>query len=122
MTSMISCNRAPATGDRRPPAANPMAAIDRPMPRNTLCNAIDRDRRAMRIASTSRSSRSTTSTTSAASEEAVAPRAPMATPTSAAANAGASLIPSPTITVTAAVELPARLPTSPRETFPPGPD
>ena len=38
-------------------------------------------------------------TTSAASDDALAPRAPMATPTSAAAKAGASLIPSPTIRV-----------------------
>ena len=38
-------------------------------------------------------------TTSAASDEAVAPRAPIATPTSAAARAGASLMPSPTMTV-----------------------
>ena len=37
-------------------------------------------------------------TTSAASDEAVAPRTPIATPTSAAARAGASLMPSPTMT------------------------
>ena len=38
-------------------------------------------------------------TTSAASDEALAPRAPIAMPTLAAAKAGASLIPSPTIKV-----------------------
>ena len=38
-------------------------------------------------------------TMSAASDDAVAPRAPIATPTSAAARAGASLMPSPIITV-----------------------
>ncbi len=53
----------------------------------------------MAAASPNRSSRSTVSTTSAASEAAVAPRAPSATPTSARASAGASLIPSPTIMV-----------------------
>jgi hypothetical protein len=36
-------------------------------------------------------------TASAASAEAAVPRAPMATPTSAAASAGASSVPSPTI-------------------------
>ena len=45
--------------------------------------------------------RSVVNTMSAASEDAVAPRAPIATPTVAAASAGASLTPSPTITVTA---------------------
>ncbi len=40
-------------------------------------------------------------TMSEASDDALAPRAPIATPTVAAASAGASLIPSPTITVTA---------------------
>ncbi len=39
------------------------------------------------------------STTSAASDDAVAPRAPIATPTSASARAGASLMPSPTMIV-----------------------
>ena len=71
------------------------------MPASALCTAIRRARRAISIASASRSSRSVVSTTSAASEEAVAPRAPIATRTVAAASAGASLRPSPTITVTA---------------------
>ena len=64
----------------------------------TLSRAMRRERRAMRMASGSRSRRSTVMTTSAASELAVAPRAPMATPTSALARAGASLMPSPTMT------------------------
>ena len=51
------------------------------------------------IASPTRSKRSVRITTSAASEEAVAPRAPIAIPTSADASAGASLMPSPTIVV-----------------------
>ena len=55
----------------------------------------------MSMASASRSSRSVVSTMSAASEDAVEPRAPIATPTVAAARAGASLTPSPTMTVTA---------------------
>ena len=65
----------------------------------TLWTAIPRERRAIRIASATRSSRSTTRTTSAASDDAVAPRAPIATPTSAAASAGASFTPSPTMIV-----------------------
>ncbi len=77
-----------------------MAPNDRPMPTSTLCSAIERERLAIVMASATRSSRSTISTTSAASLEAVAPRAPIATPTSAAARAGASLIPSPTMIVT----------------------
>ena len=61
--------------------------------------AIERARRAIWTASVRRSSRSTVMTMSAASEEALAPRAPIATPTSARARAGASLSPSPTITI-----------------------
>ena len=75
-----------------------IATSDIPMPAITLCRAIVRARWAMRIASGSRSRRSTVITRSAASELAVAPRAPMATPTSAVASAGASLMPSPTMT------------------------
>ena len=69
------------------------------MPTTTLWSAMRRLRRAMTTASPSRSRRSTVRTTSAASEEAVAPRAPTATPTSASASAGASLMPSPTMIV-----------------------
>ena len=98
MTSIASCSSAPATGGSAPVIANSIAPMDRPMPITTLWMAIVRDRRAIRIASGSRSRRSTVMTMSAASELAVAPRAPIATPTSAAASAGASLIPSPTIT------------------------
>ncbi len=68
------------------------------MPTITLWSAIVRARRAIRMASGRRSSRSTVITRSAASELAVAPRAPIATPTSAVASAGASLMPSPTMT------------------------
>ena len=98
ITSIASWISAPMTGGSTPVVATSMAAIDRPIPTTTLWIAIDRARREMRMASGSRSSRSTVMTTSAASELAVAPRAPMATPTSAAASAGASLRPSPTIT------------------------
>ena len=65
-----------------------MAPSDRPMPTTTLSRAMRRLRRAMTSASPSRSRRSTVSTTSAASDEAVAPRAPTATPTSASAERG----------------------------------
>ena len=64
-----------------------------------LCRAMARARLAMTTASETRSRRSTRMTTSAASDDALAPLAPMAMPTSAAASAGASLIPSPTISV-----------------------
>ena len=53
-----------------------------------LCSAMARARLAMTTASATRSRRSTRMTTSAASDEALAPRAPMAMPTSAAASAG----------------------------------
>src|SRR5439155_524519 len=53
----------------------------------------------MATASATRSSRSTRMITSAASDEALAPRAPIAMPTLAAANTAASLMPSPTIRV-----------------------
>ena len=98
---MPSCSSAPNAGGSRPNAATTIAASDIAMPASALCTAIRRARRAISIASARRSSRSVVSTTSAASEEAVAPRAPIATPTVAAASAGASLRPSPTITVTA---------------------
>ncbi len=96
---MASCTIAPPTGSSSPNAPNSIPTNDRPMPITTLWTAIPRERRAIRIASATRSSRSTTRTTSAASDEAVAPRAPIATPTSAAASAGASFTPSPTMIV-----------------------
>ena len=99
-TSIPSWMIAPATGPNRPKAANPMNPNDRPMPMSTACRAIPFERRAMKIASTRTSRRSTISTTSAASDDAVAPRAARATPTSAAASAGASFKPSPTMIVT----------------------
>ena len=68
------------------------------MPTSTLWRAIPSDLRPMRIASATRSIRSTTMTASAVSDETVAPAVPIAIPTSASASAGASLIPSPTIT------------------------
>ena len=98
---MPSCSSAPAAGGNHPSAAIAMATNDNVMPTTALCTAMRRDQRAMSIASARRSRRSVVNTMSAASEEAVAPRAPIATPTVAAANAGASLTPSPTITVTA---------------------
>ena len=73
-----------------------IAAIDSPIPVPTACSATVLDRRAMKMAS---ARASTAKTTSAASDEAVAPRAERATPTPAAARAGASLIPSPTMIV-----------------------
>ncbi|MNO75215.1 hypothetical protein D3C76_662450 [compost metagenome] len=76
-----------------------MASNDIPMPTSTPWRAMKRVCRAMSSASTRRSRRSTNRTTPAACAEAVAPLAPMATPTLAAANAGASLMPSPTISV-----------------------
>ena len=97
---MASWNSAPPTTGNSPTAPRIIPPNDRPIPISTLWTAIPRDRLAIRIASARRSSRSTTRTTSAASEDAVAPRAPMATPTSAAARAGASFTPSPTMTVT----------------------
>ncbi len=69
------------------------------MPIMTLWRAIRRARCAIMIASPTRSSRSVRMTTSAASDEALAPRAPSATPISATASAGASLMPSPTMMV-----------------------
>ena len=98
-TSMTSCRTAPAAGGRYPTAATIIAASDSPMPTRTACSAIRCERRAMRIASARASIRSTVSTTSAASDEAVAPRAASATPHPAAASAGASLTPSPTMIV-----------------------
>ena len=97
-TSIASWSSAPATGSRSPAAAAPIATIDSPIPMPMLWTAIRRERRAIRMASGSRSRRSTAITRSAASELAVAPRAPIATPTSAVASAGASFSPSPTIT------------------------
>ena len=87
--------------DRREQAGRgrAMAARDMAIPARTLCRAIRRVRRASAVTSPSRSRRSTVSTASAACDEAVAPRAPMATPTSASASAGASLMPSPTMIV-----------------------
>ncbi len=82
--------RAEEHGPERQP--HPDDARSAPRSSGTAC--------AIAIASATRSSRSTISTTSAASLEAVAPRAPIATPTSAAASAGASLMPSPTMIVT----------------------
>ena len=96
-TSIASCTSAPPTGSSNPNAPNSIPTNDRPMPITTLWTAIPRERRAIRIASATRSSRSTTKTTSAASDDAVA-RAPIATPTSAA-SAGASFTPSPTMIV-----------------------
>ena len=86
-------------GHRRshPTVAASMATPDKPMPAIMLCTAMRRVRFAMTIASLTRSSRSVRMTTSAASDEALAPLAPMAMPTPAAASAGASLMPSPTI-------------------------
>ena len=98
-TSMASWVSAPQVAGSHPTAATPMASRESPMPATTLWVAMARERRAMTTASPSRSSRSTVRTTSAASDEAVAPRAPMATPTSARARAGASLMPSPTMMV-----------------------
>ena len=97
-TSIASWISAPATTGSAPNAANPIATSDIPIPAMTLWTAIWRDRFARRMASASRSRRSTVITRSAASELAVAPRAPIATPTSAMASAGASLMPSPTMT------------------------
>ncbi len=85
------------------------------MPTAALCTAMPRARRAMLMASARRSSRSVVSTMSAASDEAVEPRAPIAIPTVAAARAGASLTPSPTMTEVA-VSLSART----QATFPSG--
>src|SRR5680860_423082 len=56
------------------------------------------ERRPMAMASATRSTRSSGMTTSAASDETVAPPKAIAIPTSAAASAGASLMPSPTMT------------------------
>ena len=97
---MHSCTIAPATGTSSPKAPRSIPPNASPMPITTLCSAIRRERRAIEMASAIRSSRSTIRTTSAASDEAVAPRAPIATPTSAAASAGASFNPSPTKIVT----------------------
>ena len=98
-TSMASWVMAPQVAGSHPTAAMPMANRESPMPATTDWVAMVRERRAMVTASPSRSRRSTLRTTSATSDEAVAPRAPMATPTSARARAGASLMPSPTMTV-----------------------
>ena len=97
--SIPSWTSAPAAGGRRPRPARIIAANDIPIPTTTLCRAMAPARLAMAMASESRSRRSTVSTTSAASDEAVPPLAPMATPTSARASAGASLMPSPTMIV-----------------------
>ena len=78
-----------------------MASSDIAMPPAALWTAMRRARTAISMASARRSTRSVVRMMSAASEVAVEPRAPMATPMSAAARAGASLTPSPTMTVTA---------------------
>ena len=69
------------------------------MPTSTLCRAMRSDRPAIAIPSLSRRPVHG-STTSAASDDAVEPLAPTATPTSATASAGATLMPSPTMTST----------------------
>ncbi len=98
-TSMASWSRAPAVTGRWPSAAATIAAMLSPIPSHAAWPAIDRARWDSSRASARASIRSTVSTTSAASEDAVAPRAASATPTSAAASPGASLIPSPTMIV-----------------------
>ncbi len=80
-----------------PIAAATIPASESPSPTSTLWSAMAREAFAMRMASGSGARLSTRRTTSAASAAAAAPRAPKATPRSAAASAGASLIPSPTI-------------------------
>ena len=97
---MHSCTMAPATGTNSPNAPRSIPPNASPIPITTLCSAIRRERRAIEMASAIRSRRSTIRTMSAASDDAVAPRAPIATPTSAAASAGASFRPSPTKIVT----------------------
>ena len=87
-TSIASCVNAPATGDNRPTAAKNIAVPDIAMPAIMLCTAMPRVRFAMATASETRSSRSVRMTTSAASDEALAPLAPMAMPTPAAARCG----------------------------------
>src|SRR6185437_1708260 len=99
-TSIASCRSAPAIGAISPAAAKPIATRLIPMPARTLCLAIDSERRPIRTAATTRSTRSCTMTASAVSEATVAPTTPIAIPTSATASAGASLMPSPTITTT----------------------
>lgn len=79
--SITSWRAAPITGGSRPPAAATIAAADSPIPTSALSITIRRVRCAAWIASTSRSNRSVVRTTSAASDDAVAPRAPIATPT-----------------------------------------
>ena len=87
-TSMISCVNAPAIGGKKSDAAIPIASADMPIPAMMLCRAMPCVRFAIATASDTRSSRSTRITTSAASDDALAPRAPIATPTSAAAKRG----------------------------------
>ena len=101
-TSIASCSSAPSAGGRSRTRRIPSPPATSAIPMAALCTAIRRERRAITIASASRSSRSVVSTMSAASELAVEPRTPIAMPTSAAARAGASLTPSPTMAVTAA--------------------
>jgi hypothetical protein len=94
----VKRHRAAATCDQfRSNAAKSIANPESAIPQSMLCGAMPPVRRAMAKTPETRSRRSTSITTSAASDEALAPRAPIAIPTLAAASAGASLMPSPTL-------------------------
>jgi hypothetical protein len=96
--SSASCSTAPSAGVSRPTLATTISAKLTPSPTPMLCSAMRRMRRLIAMASPTRAMSSTSSTMSAASAETAVPCSPIATPTVAAASAGASLIPSPTIT------------------------
>ena len=95
--STTSWLRAPKIAGIAPVAATSMSTTDRAMPSQMLCSATCMVRRPIRTAVAVLARSSVRITTSADSLAAVAPRAPIATPTSAAASTGASLTPSPTM-------------------------
>lgn len=80
----------------KPTAASNSTSTLTHMANHTFCRAMPSVRRAMCMAVTIFEGLSSINTTSAASMAASEPSAPIATPTSARANAGASFMPSPT--------------------------
>src|SRR5699024_1623424 len=98
-TSTASCNSAPKVAGKYPKAAIIINPIDTEIPNQIDCSAIDTVRMAIWTTSSSWAKLSEVITASADSYAHVAPRASIAIPTSAVAKIGASLMPSPTISV-----------------------
>ena len=95
--STTSCSSAPTVAGMMPKAAMLMSPTLTMMPSQMLCRAIRTVSRPISTALAVREMSSTSITASADSLAAVAPFAPIAMPTSAAASTGASFTPSPTM-------------------------